>query len=56
MKYDPLSTIENRANAKRVLAKTQGSLPRIRAALRLIVRRKASHQRVRELWFLGCIR
>jgi len=56
MKNSLLSIAENEAGAKKVSAKTQCALQRIKTACRTIAKRKASNRRVRELWYAGCVR
>jgi len=56
MKNSLLPIAENEASAKKVSAKTQCSLQRIKAAFKIIAKRKASNRRVRELWYAGCVR
>jgi len=56
MKASSPYTAENKASAKEASAKTQFSLQRTKAACKTIAKRKASHRRVRELWYAGCVR
>ena len=56
MKDSSPDIAESRESAKKVLAKTECSLQRVKAACRVIAKRKASNRRVKELWYAGCVR